>query len=258
METIVIRSLTTGYPSRKGFIEIEKDLNASLHSHQLTCLLGPNGAGKSTLLKTLAGFLMPLKGTITILGRELRSLSSEDLAKEVAVVLTERPDVVSMTVTQLVATGRSPYTGFWGRLKGEDERMIKNAMKLTGVEHMAHRAASTLSDGERQKVMIAKALAQDTPVILLDEPTAFLDFPSKVETLILLKRLAHEQGKTIFMSTHDVNMALQLSDNIWLVDKNLGISTGTPAELAESGQLSRYFHGDGIRFDKKKIQFDVE
>lgn len=257
MEIISIRNLTTGYPTRRGFVEIERDLNATLHNNEFTCLLGPNGAGKSTLLKTLAGYLMPIKGQIMIDGTDLRSYSTPELARKIAVVLTERPETVSMTVEQLVAVGRSPYTGFWGRLKGEDEKNIKQAMETTGVLHMAKRTASTLSDGERQKVMIAKALAQSTPIILLDEPTAFLDFPSKVETMVLLKKLARDQGKTIFMSTHDVNMALQLADNIWLVDKNIGVVTGTPKKLAESGDIERYFKGPGIKFNRESISFSV-
>lgn len=257
MDTITIRHLTTGYPSRRGFVEIERDLNANLQSHEFTCLLGPNGAGKSTLLKTLAGYLMPVKGNIIIDGKELKSYSTEELALKIAVVLTERPETVSMTVEQLVASGRSPYTGFWGRLRGEDEKIVRHAMDITGVENMAKRIASTLSDGERQKVMIAKALAQSTPIILLDEPTAFLDFPSKVETMVLLKKLARNQGKTIFMSTHDVNMALQLADNIWLVDKKIGVVTGTPKQLAESGDIERYFQGPGVKFNRESIQFSL-
>lgn len=257
MVTIDIRNLTTGYPTRRGFVEIEKDLDAKLYSGELTCLLGPNGAGKSTLLRTLSGFLMPLRGTISIEGRELRSYSQAELSKILSVVLTEKPDTVSMTVEQLVSLGRSPYSGFWGRLTGQDEKVVSNAMQSARVYEMRERLVSTLSDGERQKVMIAKALAQQTPVILLDEPTAFLDFMSKVETMVLLKELAHNQGKTIFQSTHDVNMALQIADKIWLVDKNLGVKTGTPAELAESGDLERYFHGPGIAFNYETGLFDV-
>lgn len=255
--SVVIRNLTTGYPSRHGYIEIARDINATLHSGELTCLLGPNGAGKSTLLRTLSGFLPPIKGTITIDGVELRSYSGVELAKKLSVVLTEKPDVTSMTVEQLVSLGRSPYTGFWGRLTGQDSKVVMQAMEMAHVTHMSHRLVNTLSDGERQKVMIAKALAQETPVILLDEPTAFLDFMSKVETMVLLKRLAHEQKKTIFQSTHDVNMAIQIADKLWIIDKRIGISIGTPAELAESGELERYFSGPGIRFNHSTGLFDI-
>lgn len=190
-------------------------------------------------------------------GRELRSYSHTELARKIGVVLTERPDVTSMTVEQLVALGRSPYTGFWGRLTGKDEKVVERSMELAHVQWMRGRLVSTLSDGERQKVMIAKALAQETPVIFLDEPTAFLDFRSKVETMQLLKKLARQEGKIIFQSTHDVNMALQLADRIWLVDKNIGVSIGTPSELAENGELVRFFYGEGIRFNPDTGVFDL-
>lgn len=257
MNKIEINRLTTGYPGRRGFIEIEKDLTATLGGGEFTCLLGPNGAGKTTLLRTLSGFLPPLSGTIMIDGRELRSYSHAELAKKIGVVLTERPDVTSMTVEQLVALGRSPYTGFWGRLTGKDEKVVERSMELAHVQGMRGRLVSTLSDGERQKVMIAKALAQETPVIFLDEPTAFLDFRSKVDTMQLLKKLARQEGKIVFQSTHDVNMALQLADRIWLVDKNIGVSIGTPSELAENGELVRFFSGDGIRFNPDTGVFDL-
>lgn len=196
MNSIEINDLTTGYTTRKGFIEIEKRLTATLSAGELTCLLGPNGAGKSTLLRTLSGFQIPLKGTINIDGKELRQYSQRELSQKIGVVLTEKPDVTSMTVEQLVALGRSPYTGFWGRLTNKDEKVVIRSMELAHVYHMRERLVSTLSDGERQKAMIAKALAQETPIIFLDEPTAFLDFQSKVEMMLLLKRLAREEKKS--------------------------------------------------------------
>lgn len=257
MITVDIRHLTTGYATRRGYVEIEKDLTAALSSGELTCLLGSNGAGKSTLLRTLSGFLMPLKGTITIDGKELRTYSQAELSKKVSVVLTEKPETTSMTVEQLVALGRSPYTGFWGRLSGHDEKVIRHSMEVAHVYEMRERLVSTLSDGERQKVMIAKALAQETPIIFLDEPTAFLDFQSKVETMLLLKKVARRENKTVFQSTHDVNMALQLADKIWLVDKKIGVAIGTPKELAEAGELQKYFYGPGIRFNQETGLFDI-
>lgn len=258
MITVDIRHLTTGYATRRGYVEIEKDLTAALSSGELTCLLGPNGAGKSTLLRTLSGFLVPLKGTITIDGKELRTYSQAELSKKVSVVLTEKPETTSMSVEQLVALGRSPYTGFWGRLSGRDEKVVRHSMEVAHVYEMRERLVSTLSDGERQKVMIAKALAQETPIIFLDEPTAFLDFQSKVETMLLLKKVVRRENKTVFLSTHDVNMALQLADRIWLVDKKIGVSIGTSKELAEAGELQKYFYGPGIRFNQETGLFDIE
>lgn len=256
-ETVRIEDLTTGYITRKRIVEIERHVNASLLSGELTCLLGSNGAGKSTLLRTLSGFQPPLGGNIIVDGENLRRYGNAELSRKISVVLTEKVDTNQMTVEQLVALGRSPYIGFLGKLTGRDKRIVSESMMLAGVGELAGRFVHTLSDGERQKVMIAKSLAQQTPVIYLDEPTAFLDFPSKVETMLLLKRLTKSQNKTIFQSTHDVNMALQLADKIWLVDKRLGVKIGTPTELAEAGELQKYFQGSGIRFNKESGLFDV-
>lgn len=256
-ESIRLVGLTTGYHGRHGDIVIEKDVDATLHKGEYTCLLGPNGAGKTTLLRTLSGFLQPLAGRIVIDGRDMSSYPEEDLAKLLSVVLTERPSVTSMTVEQLVGLGRSPYTGFWGRLTDQDRKVVREALELTGISDMAQRRVETLSDGERQKVMIAKSLAQETPVIFLDEPTAFLDYPSKVEMMQLLRRLAREKNKTVFQSTHDLNMALRLADKIWLVDKKRGVRTGTPRELADSGALAEFFLRPGIGFDSEALQFRI-
>lgn len=257
METVKIDRLTTGYVTRKGSIQITKNITASLNSGELTCLLGPNGAGKSTLLRTLAGFLPPLDGEIWIDGKKLNEYSNLELAKKVGVVLTQHIDASQVTVEQLVSLGRSPYSGFWGKLYKEDNEIVDRALEQTGVTKLRDRLVYTLSDGERQKVMIAKALAQQTPCIYLDEPTAFLDFPSKVETLLLLKRLARTQNLTVFQSTHDVNMALKLADRIWLIDRELGIKIGTPAELAEAGELQKYFKCPGLNYNSSTGLFDI-
>lgn len=256
--SIELKGLTTGYRGRNGETVIERNLSACLSRGEFTCLLGPNGAGKTTLLRTLSGFLPPLEGSIVINGREMQEWTETELSRQLSVVLTERPSVTSMTVEQLVGIGRSPYTGFWGRLTDHDRKVVEEAMRLTGITSMKDRNVDTLSDGERQKVMIAKSLAQETPVIFLDEPTAFLDFPSKVEMMRLLRKLAKEEGKTVFQSTHDLNMALRLADRLWLVDKELGMRTGTPGELAESGDLERYFLRDGIFFDHEAMTFRIK
>jgi iron complex transport system ATP-binding protein len=171
-------------------------------------------------------------------------------------VLTEKPDVQNMTIEELVGMGRSPYTGFWGTLDAEDEKIVREAIRLVGIENLQGRMVHTLSDGERQKVMIAKALAQQTPIIYLDEPTAFLDFPSKVETMQLLRKLAAEEQKTIFLSTHDVELSLQLADKIWLMEPEQ-LSVGTPAELAAEGVLSQFIEHDGIVFDKDSLTIHI-
>lgn len=247
---IELKNLSTGY----GRHTVSANLNATLQSGRLTCLLGPNGVGKSTLLRTLCGFQPPLKGRMELDGKDMSLLSRKEMSRSIGVVLTERPDVTDMRASDMVALGRTPYTGFWGRLGTEDRNRVDEAMQLVGITHLAHRMIHTLSDGERQKVMIAKALAQQTPVILLDEPTAFLDFPSKVETMRLLHRLAHESGKTVFLSTHDLETAIQLSDDLWLLSAD-GLESGTADSLSADGSLERFVSCNGIRFDAQRKVF---
>lgn len=258
MTTVEVRGLATGYVSRRGLTVITEGVDASLHSGELTCLLGPNGAGKSTLLRTLSAFQPPLEGEIVVGGRRLDEYSAAGLARVIGVVLTERVNLDNMTVHELVSMGRSPYTGFWGRLSLEDRRVVDHALSLVGIRDLSHRMVHTLSDGERQKVMIAKALAQETPVIFLDEPTAFLDYPSKVEIMQLLQRLARAEGKTVFLSTHDLELALQIADRVWLIDRAYGVEIGVPEDLALSGALGRYFEREGVVFDMGTGLFRID
>lgn len=250
METIRLEDLEIGYRSRKaGTRTVMKGMTASLQSGELTCLLGANGVGKSTLLRTLAGFQPPLEGRILLEGRPLSTCSRLELSRCISVVLTGRPNVRNMTVEELAGLGRSPYTGFWGKLSETDRKVVDEALSLIGIVALKDRWIQTLSDGERQKTMIAKALAQQTPIIFLDEPTAFLDFPSKVEMLLLLRKLAHEMDKTVFISTHDLELALQVADRLWLMDGVRGLRIGTPRQLADSGDLGRYVTSRSIVFD---------
>lgn len=219
-----IQDLTTGYGNKV----VSMSLNAVLYRGKVTCLLGANGAGKSTLLRTLAGYQPYLSG-------EMTKVSPETMG----VVLTERIEAMGLRVREVVAMGRHPYTGYFGRLSDADENIIDEALRQVHVEHFAQRKFSSLSDGERQKVMIAKALAQQTPMILMDEPSAFLDFPSKVELMLLLRELAHTQEKAILLSTHDVGIALKMADELWLMqDQNMTI--GTPQELLQSGKIDSF------------------
>lgn len=256
--TIHIHNLSIGYKSRQGERWVASGLTADIYGGELTCLLGANGVGKSTLLRTLSGFQPGLGGTVRIAGRDLSEYTAEELARMLSVVLTERGDVHGLTARDLVGLGRSPYTGFWGALSDEDNERVNRAIELVGIVHLADRMADTLSDGERQKVMIAKALAQETPVIFLDEPTAFLDFPSKVEMMQLLHRLSRTTGKTIFLSTHDLELALQIADKLWLMGKKTGLNVGIPEDLALDGSLSRFFTHRGITFDENEGLFRVE
>ena len=191
-------------------------------------------------------------------GRKLEDYSREDMSRLVSVVLTDRFNLPDMSVRQLISLGRSPYTGFWGTLSKNDARDIDEVMALTATTGLSQRLVDTLSDGERQKVMIAKALAQHTPIILLDEPTAFLDFPSKVETMSMLRRLSAEQGKTVLLTTHDIEIALQLADRIWMLDRSNGFIDGIPEDIMISGQLSDFFCNNAITFDSNTASFHIE
>lgn len=244
IKDIRLQNLTIGYRVKGNQKKVAQHITADIHCGELTCLIGRNGVGKSTLLRTLSGFQPALDGDIIFEGEQsirLQDLTDKELSRFIGVVLTEKPDVRNMTARELIELGRSPYTGFWGGLTAEDHDIAAEAIRQVGIESLADRMVHTLSDGERQKVMIAKALAQQTPVIFLDEPTAFLDFPSKVETMQLLGLLAREQHKVIFLSTHDVELTLQLADRLWLMERNeqQPVCIGTPAELTADGTLSR-------------------
>ena len=239
-------NLTIGYSAQHP---VAANLSLTLAKGQLTSLLGPNGVGKSTLLRTLANLQRPLSGSISVNGTNIASLTAQELSRTIALVLTDRVSAGGLTVFELVSLGRQPYTGFFGRLTDADKELVIKAMTDVGIAAKAECHVSELSDGERQKVMIAKALAQETPVIFLDEPTAFLDFPSKVEIMLLLHNLSRTTGKTIFLSTHDLELALQISDTIWLMDRQKGVVIGTPEKLATDGSLNNFFTQRGIEFD---------
>ena len=256
--TIRLRDLSIGYPDKHNTKRVAEHLNASIHSGELTCLLGTNGVGKSTLLRTLSAFQPPLGGTIDLLDRPLSTYDDRQLATVIGVVLTEKSDIRNMTVEELVGLGRSPYTGFWGTLKESDRKIVHEAIARVRIEPLTQRMVHTRSEGERQKVMIAKALAQETPIIFLDEPTAFLDFPSKVEVMQLLHNLTHTLQKTVFMSTHDLELALQIADKIWLMDRTNGIAIGTPEDLSLEGKLSSFFSRKGITYDTETGFFRID
>lgn len=239
-QDIRLQGLSVGYAQgRRAPVVVAGGIGATARGGQLTCLIGRNGTGKSTLLRTLAGFQQPLAGSLTLAGQDLTRLSLRQRARLVSVVLTQRPDLVNATAREVVALGRSPHTGFWGTLRPVDLEAVARAMRLTATEPLAQRRFSTLSDGERQRVMVAKALAQATPVVLLDEPTAFLDYPSRAELMLLLCRLAHEQQKTVLLSTHDLDLALRLADHLWLMTGG-SLVEGTAQELTASGHMQQF------------------
>lgn len=247
---IKTRNLKIGYPLKGGRQKvIHESLDLRLNPGDVTCLLGLNGAGKSTLLRTLCGFQPPLGGEIRLMGRPLTSYSQSDFSRLVGVVLTEKTNAGGITVYELVSLGRHPYTGFFGQLGKRDREIIEKSLTAAGIAHKSRNYVSELSDGERQKAMIAKALAQQCPIILLDEPTAFLDVTSRIETMVLLHRLAAEQQKAILLSTHDLDLAIQLGDCLWLQEKNRPMACGTPEDLIMSGAFETFFSKEGIVFD---------
>ena len=257
-ENVRLEDLTIGYQKKGSVKTVASGINAAIRQGELTCLIGANGVGKSTLLRTLSGFQPKLSGKVVTADHEIDDYTPKELSRVIGVVLTEKPDVRNMTVRELVSLGRSPYTGFWGTNSKEDLRIVDESLQLVGVSGLSSRLVDTLSDGERQKVMIAKALAQQTPVIYLDEPTAFLDFPSKVEVMLLLRRISREQQKTVFLSTHDLELALQIADRIWLMDATNGISIGTPHELGEAGVLKQFVERQGIHFDSHTLTVKID
>ena len=255
--TIQIQQLSIGYPSKRGVRVVAEGISGAIRSGELTCLLGANGVGKSTLLRTLSAFQPKIGGEVLIQGRDLSGYTDKELSRLIGVVLTEKLDIRNMTVRELVSLARSPYTDFWGNYSKDDLQIVDESIHLVGIEDLSRRPIQTLSDGERQKVMIAKALAQQTPVIYLDEPTAFLDYPSKVEVLQLLRRICSEAGKTVFLSTHDVELALQLADTVWLMTHETGMTIGTPQELAQQGALGRFIEREGIVFDPETLSIRI-
>jgi len=229
---ISLSHLSVGYTASQALIS---DVNVELQSGQLHCLIGRNGIGKSTLLKTLTGFLPKLSGNLLLDGQGIETFTQQALARKISIVLTQKPDVLNLTVAEVIGLGRSPYTGFFGKLRVRDCAVVDDAIRSVGIEPLRHRMIQTLSDGERQKVMIAKALAQETPIILLDEPTAFLDFPSKAETFQLLRSMAHEKDKLIVLSTHDLELAVRFADCLLEVEEG-SLHTVTATEVRQEMQ----------------------
>lgn len=225
-------------------------VEAVLPARELVCLLGPNGTGKTTLLRTILGLHAPLAGTIRLQGRDVGALSRRHMAERVSVVFPSRLVAGHLRARELVALGRLPYTSWFGRYRAADWRKAEEALAQVEADPFGHRTVAELSDGERQRVLIARALAQDTSLLLLDEPTAFLDIANRIHITHLLHRLAREQGKSILMSTHDLDLALHHADQLWLILPETGrLVTGAPEDLLLSGALQAAFAREGMRFD---------
>ncbi len=254
---IRINSLTIGYENKNEFSKIAHQITASIYAGELTCLIGANGVGKSTLLRTLSKLQPSHSGGVELLGEDINAIRKDKLATLLSVVLTERPSVYNISVQEMVAMGRSPYTNYWGSLLKEDNEIVSKVIEMVGIQPLTHRLFATLSDGEKQKVMIAKALAQQTPIILLDEPTSFLDYPSKIELMQLLLRLTQQMQKTILFSTHDLDLALQVCDKMAIMSST-GIVVGTPEDLSLSGQLNQFLKIRGVVFDNETGLFKLQ
>ncbi len=251
-----------GPASRRQRKTVLAGVSVAVGAGELISVLGPNGAGKSTLLRTLAGLQPALGGRVELLGRPLEELLPRELARRVGVVLPERVRVGLMRAFDLVALGRYPHTGWLGRLRRSDRETVDRALAAAGVAELAARDVSTLSDGERQKVMIARALAQEPTLMILDEPTAFLDLPARVEIMALLARLAREhrpdpeaRGRAVLLSTHDLDLALRTADRVWLLDGRGGLTSGAPEDLVLNGALGAAFERGAVRYDAASGSF---
>jgi iron complex transport system ATP-binding protein len=260
MSQIVLTAerLSVGYWAGRGAPAVVlRDLNLTLHSGALVCLIGQNGAGKSTLMRTLAAVQRPLAGTVRIGGEDVHQLPIKRRARLISIVLTERAQTGLLSAREVTALGRLPHTDWTGRLSEADRAIVDWALQAVGAQVLAARPISELSDGERQKVMIARALAQETPLIFLDEPTAFLDLPCRVEIMALLRRLAHCTGRAILLSTHDLELALRSADRIWLLDGDGALQAGAPEDLVLSGAFARAFASESAAFDASSGTFKL-
>ncbi|MBL7519941.1 ABC transporter ATP-binding protein, partial [Frankia sp. CNm7] len=258
LEGLRLEGLAVGYRAGRAGRRtrtVLAGLDATAARGDLTVLLGPNGAGKSTLLRTLLGLQPPLGGRVTLDGVDLRSLGPARRARRIGAVLTERVDVAMMTARDVVALGRHPHTGPTGARTARDEAVVSWALAAVDAEHLAARALDELSDGERQRVMVARALAQEPSLLLLDEPSAFLDAPSRVALAALLRRLARERGLAVVVSTHDLELALRTADQVWLLGRDGALRAGSPEQLTLDGRIAAVFDGDELRFDPASATF---
>jgi iron complex transport system ATP-binding protein len=258
MKTAVLEmlSLSIGYSRRSHAAHVvAEQLTATLCEGEFVCLLGPNGAGKSTLLQTLTGIRAPLSGSVLFDGVSIGTFPPRELAKRLSVVLTQRVAAGMMPVEKLVALGRYPFTDWAGRLSKKDTEAVQRAIEATGIGPLAGRPFCELSDGEQQKVMIARALAQEPRVMILDEPTAFLDLPHRVELLHLLGRLAHDCACAVLMSTHELDLALRCADRLWLLAPGAPFVEGTPEDLVLQGAFSSTFASKLVQFDQQTGAF---
>jgi iron complex transport system ATP-binding protein len=249
------RDLAVGYRTRGTRRAVVERVNLSVSAGELVCLLGPNGIGKSTLLRTLGRMQPALWGSIDLGGEPLASLSASQLARRLGVVLTERVAIEALSVRRVVEFGRYPHSGWLGRLHAHDHEVVDWALDASGARRVADREFSRLSDGERQRVMIARALAQEPVLLMLDEPTAFLDVPARVELMGLLRQLTRDASLAVIVSTHDLELALRTADEVWLLMPGGEVMTGAPEDVVVSGAIAQAFEGRQIRFEPEERSF---
>ncbi|MES2811411.1 MAG: ABC transporter ATP-binding protein [Bacteroidota bacterium] len=247
-------NLTTGYTSKTGQTVIGQNLNLEFKAGKLIALIGANGIGKSTLLRTITGIQKPLRGNVFLNGKEISNYEPLELAQNLSVVLTEKLPSSNLTVYELIALGRQPYTNWIGTLTETDKEKINEAIALTQITHFIHKKHYEISDGQLQNVLVARALVQDTPLIILDEPTTHLDLHHKVSLFKLLKKLSKEMEKCILFSTHDIDLAIQLSDEMIVMTKD-NIFQDDPCKLIEQGVFNSLFDDEDITFDAQKGKF---
>lgn len=257
MSILTTQNLSIGYHKKGKTDIVQSELNLVLRAGELVCLIGPNGSGKSTLLRTLVGLQKALGGKTAIDGKNIATISHHEMALLISMVLTDRVEVENATVKDIVSFGRHPYSSWWGNTTEEDDKFVSEALEMVHLQHKSHYYLNELSDGERQRAMIAKALAQDTPIIMLDEPTAHLDLPNRVEIMLLLHKLAHRTGKAILLSTHELDLALQAADRIWLMSVDKGIECGVPEDLVFNGSFNQTFQSKSYFFNEANGNFSM-
>jgi iron complex transport system ATP-binding protein len=251
-DLLALENLTIGYRTGRNQTKtVAENLTAALKPGELICLLGPNGAGKSTLMRTVAGMQQPLAGEVRLENQNIHRIAARELAKMLSVVLTERITVGALSAYALVALGRYPHTNWAGNLTERDHQIIADSLRLVGAADLANRSVAELSDGERQKIMVARALAQEPQVLILDEITAFLDLPRRVDIMRLLGEMTRQTGKAALLSTHDLDLALRSADRLWLLSKDGRFETGAPEDLVLSGAFETAFQGENIDFDRQ-------
>lgn len=252
-----IENLSTGYrPGKKDELMLHHSLNLELMPGELICLLGPNGAGKSTLLRTILGFQKAIAGTIYFNNKLSKELNIREKARMVSVVLTDKIDETFLTVFEVICSGRYPYGSFLKKMEELNKKKVNEAMELIGISGFSNKYFHQLSDGEKQKVMIARAIAQDTPLIFFDEPVAYVDSPSKVSIMSLVRKLATEHKKGILLATHDLDAALKYADRLWLIGKNGRSDIGEPQKLVDAGKINQFFDQHDVKFNVENQHFE--